>query len=307
MKKINSAAIIGLGAVGAIVAEQLQNVLGNNLYCILDEERIKKYSESGIWINEKRQNFNFVTPAELPEVDLIIICTKNLQLKEALPEIKNGVGKDTMILSLLNGIQSEEDIAELYGIKKTLFGFIIDLQSINLSGKITCYGKGKIVFGEKDNSITERIIAVQNLFTESGIKYETPENIQLSMWKKFLINVTFNSLGAICRSTYGGFKYEALQSAARKIGFEVVKVANAEGIALSNQMLEEDIQKNLTYEPKGKCSMLQDTEAGRNTENDWFCGTIVKLGQKHGIETPYCAFLHELIEGTEKARTIWNK
>ena len=50
--------------------------------------------------------------------------------------------------------------------------------------------------------------------------------------------------------------------------------------------------------------MLQDTEAGRNTENQWFCGTIVKLGKKHGIETPYCDFLRELIDGTEKARTI---
>lgn len=304
MNQINSAAIIGLGAVGAIVAEQLQKILDENLYCILDEKRLNRYSENGIYINNVKQNFNYVTPDQLPQVDLILICTKNLQLNEALDEIKCGVGPHTMILSLLNGIQSEKDISALYGIEKTLYGFIIDLQSINLNGNINCSCKGKIVFGEKDNSISERIKAIQNLFDNSGIKYETPENIELAMWKKFLINVTFNSLGAICRSSYGGFRFDSLQSAARKIGSEVVKVANAENIPLTNELLEEDIQKNLTYDPKGKCSMLQDTEAGRNTENQWFCGTIVKLGKKHGIETPYCDFLRELIDGTEKARTI---
>jgi len=301
---INSVGIIGLGAVGAVVGQQLKEVLGNKLFCIVDDERKNRYIKNGISINNEVVDFNYVTPSELKPVDLIIIGTKNLQLKEALASIKNGVGPDTMILSLLNGIQSESDITELYGAEKTLYGFIIDLQSINLSGKITCFGKGTIVFGEKDNSKSQRVQSVAELFDAAKVSYKIPENIQLEMWKKYLINVTFNSLGAICRSTYGGFGYDCLQSAARKIGHEVIAIANAEGIALTKEMLEDDIKKNLSYDPQGKCSMLQDIEAGRLTENDYFCGTICRLGKKHGIETPYCQFLGELISGTEKARQL---
>lgn len=304
MNKIESVAIIGLGAVGAVVGEQIQNVLGNKLYCVVDEERKNRYEKNGIYINNQKQDFNLVTPKELPIVDLVIICTKNLQLDQAIKQIENAVGDETIILSLLNGIQSEKEIEKTFGAEKTLYGFIIDLQSINVNSRIECTGKGKIVFGEKNNEVSQRIKAVQQLFTDSGIVYKTPDDIQLEMWKKFLINTVFNSLGAICRSTYGGFNYKVMQNLVRKIGYEVIKVANAEGIGLTKELLEEDIRMTCGYNPKGKCSMLQDTEAMRKTENEYFCGTICKLGKNHDIPTPYCEFLYELLEGTELVRNV---
>jgi len=304
MNKIESVAVIGLGAVGAVVGDQLEKVLGKNLYVVVDQERKTRYSKDGISINDVPCTFNYVTPDELPEVDFVIIATKNLQIEQAVASIKKGVGKNTMILSLLNGIQSEKEIEKVYGEKNTLYGFIIDLQSINLSGKITCAGKGKIVFGEKNNQKTERIQSIEKLFDEAGINYLNPENIQLQMWKKFLINTVFNSLGGITRSTYGGFNFEVMQSLVRKVGYEVVAVANAEGIPLTRELLEDDIKMTCGYDKLGKCSLLQDVEAGRKTENKWFCGTICKLGKEHNIPTPYCEFLGELIEGTELVRTI---
>lgn len=301
---IKNAALIGLGAVGATVAQKLSAVLKENLYIIVDKERKEKYESKGIFINGEKQSFNLITPDEAKPVDLVIIATKNLQLTQALSSIKSAVGPDTAILSLLNGIQSESEIEAAYGKEKTLYGFIIDLNSINLSGKIQCDHYGKIVFGEKDNSRSERINQIEELFKTSDIDYKIPENIQLDMWKKYLINVCFNSLGAICRSPYGGFANESMQDLVRKIGREVVKVSNAEGINLTVQMIEDNIAKNLTYNPLGKCSMLQDVEAGRKTENSWFCGTVVNLGKKHGIKTPACKFVWELIEGLEYARSL---
>jgi 2-dehydropantoate 2-reductase len=98
-----------------------------------------------------------------------------------------------------------------------------------------------------------------------------------------------------------------MQSLVRKIGNEVIQVANAEGFALTNEDLEENLRLTCNYTPLGKCSMLQDVEAGRKTENAYFCGTISKLGKAHEIPTPYCEFLGELIEGTELARELQNK
>lgn len=305
--EIKSVAIIGLGAVGAVVGEQINKILGNNLSVILDEKRKANYEAKGIFINQEKQAFNYVVPSALSPVDLVIIATKNLQIKEAIEGIKNCVGSETMILSLLNGIQSERDLEQAFSPENVLYGFIIDLQSINLSGNITCTGKGRIIFGEKNNQQPPRIQAVKELFDKAGVKYVVPENIQLEMWKKFLINTTFNSLGAITRSTYGGLGVEVMKSAARKIGYEVIEIANAEGIPLTKQMLEDDIIQNSKYDVLGKCSMLQDVEAGRRTENDYFCGTIVALGKKHNIPVPYCQFLGELLTGTEEVREIKEK
>ncbi len=296
--------LIGLGAVGAVVASELQRAKDINLACIVDKDRKEKYLKNGIYINGEKQNFNLITPDEAKPADLIIIATKNLQIAQALEEIKNAVGPDTTILSLLNGIQSEKEIEKIYGPEKTIYGFIINITSMNINGNIRCTSLGTIVFGEKDNSQTPRIQQIKQLFEKSDIDYKNPENIQFEMWKKFLINVTFNSLGALCRSPFGGFNFDELKDLSRKIGGEVIAVANAEKIPLTTEILEQDIKLTCSYTPTGKCSMLQDMEAQRLTENDFFCGTIVELGKKHGISTPYCDFTYKLIKSTELARNV---
>ena len=134
------------------------------------------------------------------------------------------------------------------------------------------------------------------------MRFKNPEDIHLEMWKKFLINTVFNTLSAITRSPYGGFKHEVMQNLARKVGKEVVAVANAEGIALTEKMTEEAITMMCHHDPHGKTSMLQDMEAGRKSENEFFCGTIVRLAERHNISTPYCEFLRDLIDGSEKIR-----
>ena len=302
MEQIKNIALIGLGAVGAVVASQLNKVPEVNLYCVVDSNRKNRYEQNGIFINNKRQNFKLITPDELQPADLVIIATKNLQIQDALKQIKNSVTDNTMILSLLNGIQSEKEIEKIYGKEKTLYGFIINITSINLNSNISCTNNGTIVFGENDNSHSMRICLIEQLFNQAGISYKNPENIQLEMWKKFLINVVFNSLGAITRSPYGGFKSDSMKNCVQKIGLETIKVANAEGIPLSEELLQKDLELTLSYTPTGKCSMLQDVEAGRLTENDFFTGTIIKLGEKHNISTPYCQFLYDLIKGTEQVQ-----
>ncbi|MBP5246928.1 MAG: 2-dehydropantoate 2-reductase [Fibrobacter sp.] len=307
MKGIQKVAVIGLGAVGAVVAEQLQSVLGNELYCVMDAGRKARYETNGMFINGKKMEFHYVTPSEVPQVDLVIFATKNLQFKEALAEAKNAVGPHTVLLSLLNGVHSELEMEKAFGAEKTLYGFIVNLQSINRNGVIDCAAKGIILFGEKDNRVSERVQAISNLFDAAQVKHKVPENIRFEMWKKLLMNTVFNSLGAICRSPFGGFMSPVMQQMARKVGREVIAVANAEGFPLTEEHLEEDLRITCHYTPLGKCSMLQDVEAGRKTENAFFCGTICELGKRHGIPTPYCEFLRGLLEGTEFAADLRKK
>lgn len=299
---MNKIAMIGMGAVGAIVGKALMGVLGKeNVECICEGERKARYEKDGICINGERQDFNYVTPEDVKPADLVIIATKNLQMDQVLVQIKNAVGPDTTILSLLNGIQSEKDLEEVYGKERVIYGFIIGLSSVHEKNNIICTDTGTIVYGENDNSKSDRIKAIGELFNKAGQKSKNPDDIHLEQWKKYLMNVTCNTITALCRAPYGTFKNEVLCDVVRQAAREVIAVANAEGVALNMDHMETNIRIMDSIDPKGKTSMFQDIEAKRKTENAWFCGTVVKLGKKYGIETPTCALLEKLVAVTEAA------
>lgn len=297
---IRNVAMIGMGAVGAIVGEALVKVLGkDNVECICEGERKARYDKDGILINGIRQDFKYVTPEDVKTADLVIIATKNLQMDQVLVQIKNAVGPDTTILSLLNGIQSEKELEAVYGMERVIYGFIIGLSSVHEKNNIICTDTGTIVYGERDNSKSERILAIGKLFDEAGQKSRTPDDIHLEQWKKYLMNVTCNTVTSLCRAPYGTFKNAVLCDVVRQAAKEVIAVANAEGVALNMDHMEVNIKIMDSIDPRGKTSMYQDIEARRKTENGWFCGTVVKLGAKYGIPTPTCALLEKLIEITE--------
>ena len=295
--KIASVSIVGLGAVGAVVASRLTSFLGKaNVQCIVDAERKVRCERDGIFINGVKQDFNYLTPEDAVPSDLIIIATKNLQLGEALESIRTSVGTHTAIMTLCNGIQSERDTAAVYGEERVLYGFIIGISSIHEKNQIRCPVEGRIVFGEKDNKKTDRVKAVEELFTKAKIESEVPENIHL--------NVVFNTLSALCRAPYGTFSSPVMRDLARSVGSEVIAVAQAEGVPLTQAIFEDTLSLIIGLDAHGKTSMLQDFEAGRKSENAWFCGTVNKLGKAHGIPTPVCTLLEALVEGTEIARGI---
>jgi len=143
--KIASVSIVGLGAVGAVVASRLTSFLGKaNVQCIVDAERKARYERDGIFINGVKQDFNYLTPEDAVPADLIIIATKNLQLGEALESIRSAVGAHTAIMVLCNGIQSERDAASVYGEERVLYSFIIGISSIHEKNQIRCPVEGRL-------------------------------------------------------------------------------------------------------------------------------------------------------------------
>ena len=95
-----------------------------------------------------------------------------------------------------------------------------------------------------------------------------------------------------------------MRDLAQSVGKEVIAVAQAEGVPLTQAIFEDTLSLIIGLDAHGKTSMLQDFEAGRKSENEWFCGTVNKLGKAHDIPTPVCTLLEALVEGTEIARSI---
>ena len=305
MKEIKKVILCGLGAIGTIYADKLEKYDAENFKVLLDEARLERYKKNPIKFNGRQLNFDYILPSEENfKADLIILATKFAGLKDAIKNIKNFVKEDTVILSLLNGVTSEDIIADVYGKDKMLYSYFIGHSSVRCGNSVTHDDVNTIVFGA-ENNLGENVVAVKNFFDKVGINYKIPDDIKRSMWLKFMLNVSANQPTAILRMTFGDmFENTHFMKFAESIMREVQSVAKAEGVRNTETMVDEALKHLKTMTPEGKTSMLQDVEAGRKTEVDMFAGTVIELGKKHGISTPYNKILREMIGIIEEHQDI---
>ena len=295
--------IIGAGAVGAVVGWKLYKHA--DLAFIVDEERKERYS-GGLAVNGEVIDFRFLTPSEADTADLLIFAVKNFSLEDAADEASPFVGENTVILSLLNGIEAEEKLSERFGAEKVLYGFITDLSSVHDGTETTCFsGGGNIVFSEKYNTRSVRVEEIAALFDEAGQRYTIPENIMHEKWWKFMLNTCFNTLSAILIADYAAISSNSdFIRAVRLEAREVQTVAKKEGVIITQDDIEEMIRRVTALQDHGKTSMLQDVLSHRETENRYFAGAVSRLGKKHSVETPISDFLSILLEAKRRVLSV---
>nr|WP_295970748.1 ketopantoate reductase family protein [uncultured Bacillus sp.] len=288
MRKIETVSLIGLGAIGATYGSKFHDTFHESFQVVADPERIKKYEKNGIQINNRNFHFHYVTPEMKGEpADLVIFAVKNAELPGAIIEMENHIGPNTIILSLLNGLTSEEEIYQATGNEHILYSMSVEIDAVRHHQDIHYTTMGRICYGEKDASQSQDVKAVQELFERCGIAYEISDNMLYTLWWKFMINVGINQTSAILKASYGVFQQIPL-------AYKLVEAAMYEVVAISEKadihLTDSDVKKFWPIlnhlSPYGKTSMLQDVEAGRKTEVENFAGVVCQLGEKYGVPTP---------------------
>ena len=283
--------ICGLGAVGLTYGVKLRNK--SNLRVLVDEARLKRYTENKPVLNGVEQDFEYILPDGKFDADLIIIATKSSGLESAIKNIKNFVAPETIIISLLNGISSEEKIKQAYPFAKVLKSYFIGHSAVRNGNEVTQDGVGEIVV-EKDNRIV-------SIFEECGINYSTPSDIDYALWLKFTMNIFSNQTSAILNMTFGELKQnQNFIEFAKKLISEVRMLAELKGIKNLENLEAEALKALSGMCDEGKTSMHQDILAGRKTEVDIFAGEIIKLGKEFGVQTPYNQVLFDMVKILEE-------
>lgn len=302
MEKIKKVTVVGLGALGCAYAGKLFDMDPQGLTVLAGGERVARYKNEGLYINGKRYDFTYVSPDEITKpADLILVVVKTHQLSQAIMDMKNQVGPNTIILSLLNGITSEEMIGNVYGMEKLLYSVSYGLTANREGNHIHFSSYGNVAFGEKNNqTYSEKVLAVKELFDRASIPYTIPENMLHSLWWKFMFNVGINQCSAVTRGKYHTFQTVSaarnlLDSAMR----EVAALSERVGIHLTEQDIEKWYEVLAALDPNSRTSMLEDIESGRKTEVDVFAGTVCELGRKYGVETPVNRTLLHIIKVVE--------
>ncbi|MFA7533053.1 MAG: 2-dehydropantoate 2-reductase, partial [Tissierellaceae bacterium] len=235
-------------------------------------------------------DFNLVDEEEMGRpADLLIFAVKGVDLDSAINSAKNKVSENTIIISLLNGISSEESIGKVYGMDKIVYTVAQGMDAVKIGNKFTYTNMGEICIGVTDESedMKKKLDSVIELFDRTGLPYTIEKDINHRLWSKFMLNVGVNQVVMIYEGTYKTIQ-EPGEARDMMIGAmrEALVLANKEGVNVGEKDLEDYVDLMDSLDPEGMPSMRQDGIAGRETEVEMFAGTVLRLGKKHDILTP---------------------
>ena len=298
--KLEKVAVLGAGAVGAYVLWGLSEKPGIRLGVVAEGERARRL-QNGIGINGKVYHPEVWTPEEAHGADLLIVALKYGALPGALDSIRQVVGEHTIVMSLMNGVDSEEILAAEVGADHLLYSLIKVVSHKEADGfrfdPDTTLG---IIYGELAAPFeSERVQAVAALFEGTGVRFRATEHIREEMWSKFRLNVCNNLPQAILGAGVGCYRdsvhMKAISDGLRK---ELMAIAAAKGIDLS--IVDKNSGRGSAVPPDARYSTLQDIDAGRHTEIDMFSGALMRMGKELGIPTPYNEYTYHMIKALEE-------
>lgn len=206
--KYQSVAILGAGAVGSYVMWGLAKKKEIDLCVVASGERKARYERDGFVINGQVYHPAVRTPEEAAGVDLLIVATKYQALRSALGDIQTVVSEHTTVMSLMNGVDSEEIIGEIIDPSKIVHS-LIKVASERKGNQVvfdpeTTIG---IIYGEADLSRgTGRIEALNDLFADTGLHYRATDVILTEIWSKFRLNVPNNQAQAMVGCGVGAYR-----------------------------------------------------------------------------------------------------
>ncbi|MBR2996349.1 MAG: 2-dehydropantoate 2-reductase [Lachnospiraceae bacterium] len=295
--EIRQAAIVGAGAVGAYFIRGMQPAMGERFMVLAEGNRAQRLNENGLVINGETVPLNVQDFACAPQVDLLIISTKYTALQDVFEKVKPLVGQDTVVLTVLNGIDSEELAGAALGAEHIVYSYMVIVSARKGDSIVidpAC--PARINFGELSGEETERTAALCRLFDECGIDYHLSDRIVNDQWNKFAINISNNLLQAVLGVGYGAYFDSAhIAHLHRKIMDEVLQAAAAEGMEITSIPTPQNIAA-----PGARFSTLQDIDAGRPTETDMFLGVLLKIAERHGLQLPYCDYTYHALKALEE-------
>ena len=237
-------------------------------------------------------------PATVGPVDVVIFAVKAYDTDEAARLILPMVGPGTMVAPIQNGVDSCERIGAVVGKEKLVGGLCRISVDIPEPGTVRLNSTFKdMIFGEMDGSASQRLADFSAALTRAEIPHKLTDDMQKEIWLKFIFITAMSGITGATRSALGPIR-ECSETFALygNIAAEVVAVGRAEGVNLDPNIPNVLMEQARSLGGGLKASLLVDLEKGRRTEVETLQGTVVRLGQKHGVPTPVTAVIYALIK-----------
>jgi 2-dehydropantoate 2-reductase len=313
MDEIKRVHIIGMGALGLLFGTPIAEYLGEGqpVY-VMDAERAARHGKENWTINGRTIHPVMQTPeaASLEgPADLILVGVKYPALSSALETMASSVGENTVILSMMNGIDSEEILGERFGREKVLHTIAQGMDAQRYGCALNYTVPGKLHIGvpktpeepEVYEERRKRLERVRLFFDAAKVPYVEEADILYRLWSKFMLNVGCNQACMVYDAPYGKALEHGSEAFAMTVGAmrEVCLLARAKGIEIGEEEVEQYIALERTLDPKALPSMGQDRRQKHPSEVEMFAGTVMRLGKELGIEVPINEFLYRRVKEIE--------
>ena len=299
---IERVAIIGRGAVGLLYGTIAEKNLGPGaVEYVMDDARFARNAGEVPTVNGEPLRVSTVPASEAAPVDLVILAIKAPGMPVALDTMERLVGPCTAIASLVNGVTSEERVAERFGWERTVLSVAQGMDAVFIGGDMTYSHPGEVRFGAAPGTAPGVVEAVADFYARAGIPHVVEADIRHRMWVKLMLNVGINQTCMVFGGTYGsasepGSEQNRCFVAAMR---EALAVARAEGVDVTEADLAQMVELTASLDPTGMPSMAQDRVNRRRTEVEEFSGTIIRLAERRGILVPTNRWLYERIRELE--------
>ena len=303
-------AIVGPGAMGSLFAAYLSKAKEEVWLFDKNKERSEEINEKGISVEGISGNWqgkvNATAKAEtIGEADLIIICVKSYDTKEASLSIKQLVGPHSLVLTLQNGLGNIEIIGEVVGQDKVIGGATNLGATLLDVGCVRHAGRGETIIGRIDGKIPVDLRQIREIFNKVGLETRISRDIKGLLWSKLIINVGINALTAITRLNNGRLiEFEGTRKILREAVLEATRIAKRKRIKLIYDDPLAKVEAVCEATSTNVSSMLQDVLKKKRTEIDFINGVIVRQGQELGISTSVNSVLLELVKTIEASYTL---
>jgi len=296
--------VVGPGAMGCLFASRLKKAGHHVMIVDHKPERADFINKSGILIEgasgEERVRVPVVTGKAPEETDVVLICVKANQTREAAEEISSWLDLQAAVLTLQNGLGNLELLDEVFGKQRVLGGVTTEGATLFGPGHAKHTGRGQTIIGPAGPA-DGPVARIVSAFEDAGFDTRSADDVENLIWGKLIVNVGINALTAITKLKNGRLPaIEGARTVMKMAVGEAESVAHAKGINLPYPKPFERVLEVCHATAENKASMLQDVLGQRITEIQFINGAIVREGKKLGIPTPVNLTLTSLVSAIQE-------
>lgn len=300
--EIKKTAVVGAGALGIMYADRIKRYIsgaaaagggrgidgGDSVSFVMDHVRYQRHKDDVYTVNKTCVDFDIRSCDEYGTADLVIVAVKATGLKQAMNDVIAKITDEhTIMISVLNGISSEEILGEMFDMSRIVPCVAAGMDAMRDGTNLKFTQMGKLLIGQADPKQKEALDALVRYFERIDMPYSLEEDIMHSMWAKFMLNVGCNQTCMVYDCTYGQMLsnpeiYKSFMEAME----EVVAISEKEDISLDQEDIDHYINIIKSLDPDAYPSMSQDAKAHRISESDLFAGTVIRIAEKHGVDVP---------------------
>ncbi|MBW7958273.1 MAG: ketopantoate reductase family protein [Candidatus Promineofilum sp.] len=301
-------AVVGVGAMGCLLGAYLGKEEDVTLFGHWPEQ-VAAVSAHGLSLEHpdghKTHHWLKITsdPSSLSQIDLALVVVKSRQTAEAAKAIIKFLKPDGVAITLQNGLNNRKTLRDILGDHRATLGVTSEGATVAGVAKVRHAGHGTTYFSRDEllgDAQSAKIPAVVELFNRAGFDTHLAESTEGLAWGKLAVNAAINPLTALLRVPNGFLvEHEELTLIMSKAAYEVVSIAEAQGIVLPFTDPAERAKSVARATAANQSSMLQDILRGAPTEIDAICGAVVRIARELDMAVPVNTRLYHLVRQIE--------